>query len=285
MAWQAMTIQGCAPRAVLRCGRLHYRSLAVPRAVITHGHVTMLARAWANTTAATAACRSCVGAWATCRCRRMPRAPRSAWAGCRYHRIQPATCWVLAGAHRRRAAGLGGLRRLQAPARPDLRAVRSGALRYVHHRGNLRPADLPLAGHAGSRRGDRGVAPRMRTARRGGDPAVLCTGQGTTGAGRVVATGRPPRVAARRHRQWRSGTGRPAYRCWRRSPWPNRAVNPMPPAVDPRPALGCGHALDAPLRAPPAGLASGWMQLRGNRRRRNVDRASSFPITPIGQHC
>ena len=39
-------------------------------------------------------------------------------------------------AHRR-------LRRLQGRARSDLRAVRAGALRRVHHRGDLRPAGVP----------------------------------------------------------------------------------------------------------------------------------------------
>ena len=35
------------------------------------------------------------------------------------------------------------LRRLQGPARPDLRAVRAGAVRRLHHRGDVRPAGVP----------------------------------------------------------------------------------------------------------------------------------------------
>ncbi len=43
-------------------------------------------------------------------------------------------------------------RRLQAPARSDLRAVRAAELRPVHHRGDLRPAGLPpSAGRSGDR--------------------------------------------------------------------------------------------------------------------------------------
>jgi putative mRNA 3-end processing factor len=37
-------------------------------------------------------------------------------------------------------------------------------------------------------------------------------------------------------------------------------------------ALGPGHAVDAPLRQLSDAFASGWMQLRGTRRRRGVDR-------------
>ena len=36
-----------------------------------------------------------------------------------------------------------GLRRLQAPAGSDLRALRAGGLRSLHHGGDLRPAGLP----------------------------------------------------------------------------------------------------------------------------------------------
>ena len=37
----------------------------------------------------------------------------------------------------------GGLRRLQAPPRPDLPALRARPLRRLHHRGHLRPAGVP----------------------------------------------------------------------------------------------------------------------------------------------
>ena len=51
-----------------------------------------------------------------------------------------------AGARRARRRGVGRLRRLQARAGSDLRAVRGRALRHVRHRGDVRAADLPLAG-------------------------------------------------------------------------------------------------------------------------------------------
>ena len=63
-----------------------------------------------------------------------------------------------AGAARARRARLGRvgrlLRRRQrrrcARGQPDLRAVRAGALRLLHHRVDLRPADLPLAAASAS---------------------------------------------------------------------------------------------------------------------------------------
>ena len=45
-----------------------------------------------------------------------------------------------------RRAG-GGVGRLQAPPRPDLRAVRGGAVRHLHHRGDLRAAGVPPSRH------------------------------------------------------------------------------------------------------------------------------------------
>ncbi len=54
-----------------------------------------------------------------------------------------------------RRAG-GGVGRLQAPARPDLRAVRGHAVRHLHHRGDLRAAGVPPSRH-GQR--DRPAAP------------------------------------------------------------------------------------------------------------------------------
>ncbi len=65
---------------------------------------------------------------ATSRSRSIPRA--MCWA--RRRSRSPATAHL----HRR-------LRRLQGRARPDLRAVRAGALRRLHHRGDVRPAGVP----------------------------------------------------------------------------------------------------------------------------------------------
>ena len=48
-----------------------------------------------------------------------------------------------------RRAG-GGVGRLQAPPRPDLRAVRGRAVRHLHHRGDLRAAGVPPSRHRGS---------------------------------------------------------------------------------------------------------------------------------------
>ena len=52
------------------------------------------------------------------------------------------------------AGRLGRLRRLQAPAGPDLRALRAARMRCVHQRGDLRPAGLSLAATPRSGRGD-----------------------------------------------------------------------------------------------------------------------------------
>ena len=48
-----------------------------------------------------------------------------------------------------KAAARRRLRRLQAPARPDLRGLRAGALRRLRHRGDLRPAGVPPSADAG----------------------------------------------------------------------------------------------------------------------------------------
>ena len=79
-------------------------------------------------------------------------------------------------AHRR-------LRRLQAPAGSDLRAVRAGPLRRLHHRGDLRPAGLPPSRRRATRSASCCARSRsfpsapiwsapMRSARPAGDPAA-----------------------------------------------------------------------------------------------------------------
>ena len=93
-----------------------------------------------------------------------------------------------------------GQRRLQAQRRPDLRRLRAGALRRLHHRGDLRPAGVPpSAAGAGDRQaaGQRRAVPRAHPCRR-----LLRAGQ-VPAADRAAAPGRlgPADLAARRARR------------------------------------------------------------------------------------
>ena len=178
------------------------------------------------------------------------------------------------GADPRRASrrGLGRLGRLQARERRRVGALRAAALPRLHHRIDLRPADLSLAAASGDLRprstpGGATTPPRaapacstpMRSARRS-----ACSPMSTRRSGPIVCHGaiepinaldpRGGRRAAadpdgRRDRQ--QGRVRPRARSLRR---------PRPPAS---PWLKrFGDYSDA--------LASGWMQVRGNRRRRGA---------------
>ena len=97
------------------------------------------------------ACCARASARSTCRRCRTASASTTTACGCQPAPGRPRAR-LGAGAARARRPGLGGHRRLQGrgarrPARGQrhLRAVRAGALRLLHHRVDLRPADLPLA--------------------------------------------------------------------------------------------------------------------------------------------
>ncbi len=88
--------------------------------------------------------KCCARALARSRCRRWPTARRSTSTASASRCIRPGTCWVRHRCASSIAAHLGRRRRLQAGPERDLRRVRAAALRHVHHRVDLRPADLPL---------------------------------------------------------------------------------------------------------------------------------------------
>ena len=125
------------------------RSGRSPRALITHGHSDH-ARRRPRRGAGDAARRST--SWRCATARISPARRQAAALGeaidldgvARHASTRPATC----SARRRSRSSTDGLAhrrlgRLQAPRRPDLRAVRAGRLRRLHHRGDLRPAGLP----------------------------------------------------------------------------------------------------------------------------------------------
>ena len=177
-----------------------------------------------------------------------------------------------------RGRGVGGLGRLlrqrRRPRRQrHLRAVRAGALRVLHHRVDLRPADLPLA------RAGRGAARHQRLVagqcRQPGAPACCsATASARRSAcwpGSTRRSGRSSRTA--RSRRSTPPIARPAWRCRRRAastscraPSCKRAIALAPPAVQ-----GSVWARRLGDDASDA-FASGWMQLRGARRRQGVDR-------------
>ena len=102
---------------------------------------------------------------------------------------------------------LGRLRRLQDRARRHLRALRTGALRHLHHRVDLRPADLPLADPGRAVQGDRrlvasqcGAGPRLGA-------LLLCLRQGAADPSRGRSQHRADR-GARRGRAARRGLPR-----------------------------------------------------------------------------
>ena len=100
--------------------------------------------------------------------------------------------------HRGRRHPHRRLGRLQARRGPDLPALRGGALRRLHHRGDLRPAGLPPPGHA--RRGAQ--APRFRRAVSRARPyrRRLCARQGAAGHGAAARGGlRRADPSPRRH--------------------------------------------------------------------------------------
>ena len=141
----------------------------VDRAVITHAHGDHL-RPGAARTCATAASRLARPAPPRGR-RAAPR--RRIRRGGRHQRrarvAAPGRAYPRLGAGARRASrrGLGGVRRLQARARSDVRAVRAAALPHVHHRGDLRAAACS-AGIRRRRPCSRSAGGGTRCARAGG---------------------------------------------------------------------------------------------------------------------
>ena len=178
------------------------------------------------------------------------------------------------GADRPRLQGRAGGRvgRLQAPPRPDLRAVRAGAVRHLHHRGDLRPAGVPPSRH---RQRDRPPAPpaarRARALRAG---RRLCAGQGAAGdrraARRAATTSRSIIHGAmerlcRLYEELGVAARRAAARDRRAEGRAARAGSSSAPpgALNDR----WSRRLPDPVTA----MASGWMRIRQRARQRNVE--------------
>ncbi len=183
-------------------------------------------------------------------------------------------CW----ARRRSRSSCKGmphrrLRRLQGRAGPDLRAVRAGAVRRVHHRGDVRPAGVPPC--------------RCRTAR---SRKLLALGRAVS---RARASGR--RLFARQGAaRDRADCARPATTSrsictarWRRSRdyYQSRGIDlgelrPVRGVEEGRPRRH-HHALRRRRRLqdvwsrrfpdPVTAFASGWMRVRARARQRGVE--------------
>ncbi len=169
---------------------------------------------------------------------------------------------------------LGGDRRLQARSRSHLHPVRGGALPHADHRGDLRPSGLPVGGdQRGHRR--RGALGRARAAQLSAPPCSSPTRSG------------------RRSACWRRSARAPTSRSWctGASSRSTRSIASggvwLPPtervSEQPRGERIEGALVLAPPSAnipgwmrhfhePETAFASGWMQLRGTRRRRSLDR-------------
>jgi hypothetical protein len=146
-------------------------------------------------------------------------------------------------------ARVGGLGRLQDRARRHLHALRAGALRHLHHRVDLRPADLPLA-HAGRAvRRDRRVVARQCAGRSRVGAVLLCLRQG---AAHPAWRGREHRAdrGARRGRALERGVPRRRRRAAadlareRRG----RGCGAAEALAGARTAFGARHAVDEALR-------------------------------------
>ena len=170
-------------------------------------------------------------------------------AACGSRSIRPATCSARRRSGSSTAAGVGRLGRLQDRARRDLRAVRAGALRRLHHRVDLRPAGVPLGAAAGRVRRDQRLVARQR---RGG-PRVhrlrVLVRQGAARAGRARCGASGPSSCTARSRRWTRRTGGRASRC--------RATKSV---LDATPA----ELRRCLVVAPPSAQGSAWLKRFGD---------------------
>ena len=256
----------------------------VERAVITHAHADHArpghAHYLAHRAVGEGVLRARLGdiALQTAGLRRSGRAPRRA----RVAASRPATC----SARRRCVSSMAGRVWVasgdyKVEPDPHLRAVRAGALRHLHHRVDLRPADLPLAPGAVFARHRRLVG-RATPQPAGHRCSLLRVRQGAADArGR-----RPGDRPDRRARRGRAAEPRVSRR--RRGAARDAAACTTSPTADLKRALVLApprrrDALAEALRRRCARFASGWMQLRGTRRRRGSTAASCCPTTPTGR--
>ena len=171
--------------------------------------------------------------------------------------LRPGRAPLAGPAHRR-------LRRLQAPARSDLRALRAGALRPLHHRGDLRPAGVPPPATTPTR--SAGCSPRSaQFPDRSHLVGVYALGKASASSrccARPAATRRSMSMArSTAVRPLSRGTASTLGPLARRRPAPRQAW----PARSSSPALGLPTAGPgaSPIRWP--AFASGWMRVRAAR--------------------
>ena len=156
------------------------------------------------------------------------------------------------------------LRRLQAPRRSDLPPLRAGALRHLHHRGDLRPAGLPPS--AGRKPRSPSSSPRsrsspsapissapIRSARRSASSAC-CATPATTGRSTSTARWRSSAGSTRRKAS-ASARSAPATVADRREGRLRRRGRHLP-AVGDRRALGAALPRSGGRASPRAGCAS-----------------------------
>ena len=179
-----------------------------------------------------------------------------------------------AGPRRASRRGVGRVRRLQDAARPDVHAVRARALPHVHHREHVRSADLSLdAGPRGVRRDPRVVAsqPRRTAGRRCCSATRSARRSGCSPAWRMRTSGPVYTHGAveRLNRDYRRAGVRLAD---------TRYASGMPRGHDfagsliVAPPSAAGSLWIRRFGSISTGFASGWMRVRGARRRRAVDR-------------
>ena len=171
--------------------------------------------------------------------------------------------------HKRRTGRRFG--RLQAPRRPDLPVLRAGAVRHLHHRGDLRPAGIPPSRTPAARSTGccTGSTPTraaacwsalMRWARRSGSSPSCASAATTT---RSISTARS------------SGLNQ-LYESF------GVELGELRPVAGATKAEMAGHIVIAPpgalndrwsrrLPDPVTAMASGWMRIRQRARQRNVE--------------
>ena len=191
----------------------------VARAVITHAHSDHARPGHAHYLAQTdseGTLRARLGADITLQTLAYGEAITHHGVSCRCIRL--VTCSVRRRCDSNTAAGrVGyGLRRATTRrSRRHLYAVRAGALRHLHYRFDLRPADLPLARAARIDRADRRlVARQCRSGPRLGAP-LLRLPQGAAHSRERRCEHRPDRRAWRSRARSTRSIARPASRCRR----------------------------------------------------------------------
>src|SRR5580704_16255973 len=147
---------------------------------------------------------------------------------------------------RGRRPARGRLRRLQERRRSDLRAVRAGALRRVHHRGHVRAAGVPPR-RAGRR--DRKAPALGRAVSRARAPGRRLFARQGAARDRAVAPSRlrRPGLSARRHGEDHALLRKPRHRARRLAAGQRRHQAKPRRHHHHLPAVGLERSVDAPL--------------------------------------